>query len=120
MASSSRSSSTQRKRSRPSAADPHGHFVLEIGTEELPYQFIAPALRSLQDLTERLLAEQRLAFEAVSTVGTPRRLAVEVRGLATRQASAVKEVMGPPKSAAFDGTGQPTKAALGFAASQGV
>lgn len=94
--------------------------MLEIGTEELPYQFIAPALRSLQDLTERMLAEQRLAFDSVTTAGTPRRLAVEVRGLATRQASAVKEVMGPPKSAAYDGAGQPTKAALGFAASQGV
>ncbi|HSE57938.1 MAG TPA: glycine--tRNA ligase subunit beta [Nitrospiraceae bacterium] len=101
-------------------AEPRRDFVLEIGTEELPYQFIAPALRSLQDLTARLLAEQRLAFEAVSTAGTPRRLAVEVRGLATGQASAVKEAMGPPKSAAYDSSGQPTKAALGFAASQGV
>lgn len=120
MASSSRSSSTQRKHSRPTATESRRDFVLEIGTEELPYQFIAPALRSLQELTERLLVEQRLTFEAVSTVGTPRRLAVEVRSLATKQTSAVKEVMGPPKSAAYDGTGQPTKAALGFAASQGV
>lgn len=119
MASSSRSSS-QRKRSRPKVTESRRDFVLEIGTEELPYQFIAPALRLLQDLTERLLAEQRLAFEALSTAGTPRRLAVEVRGLATGQASAVKEAMGPPKSAAYDSTGQPTKAALGFAASQGV
>ncbi|MEX5213666.1 MAG: glycine--tRNA ligase subunit beta [Nitrospiraceae bacterium] len=94
--------------------------MLEIGTEELPYQFIAPTLRSLQELTERLLTEQRLAFGAVSTAGTPRRLAVEVQSLVLRQASAVKEVMGPPKSAAYEGTGQPTKAALGFAASQGV
>ena len=100
--------------------EPRKDFVLEIGTEELPYQFIAPALRSLRDLTERLLAEQRLAFDSVSTAGTPRRLAVEVRGLAAKQAAAVKEVMGPPKSAAYDNTGRPTKAALGFAASQGV
>lgn len=95
-------------------------LLLEIGTEELPYQFIAPARRSLESAADTLLTEQRLAFHAIESFATPRRLALVVKGLAARQTTATKEAMGPPKSAAFDAAGQPTKAALGFAASQGV
>ena len=94
--------------------------LLEIGVEELPYQFISPALRSLAESAERLFKEHRLPHGTVRTVGTPRRLALVVEQLADRQTSAEKETMGPSKAVAFDQAGQPTKAALGFAASQGV
>jgi glycyl-tRNA synthetase beta chain len=47
-------------------------------------------------------------------------LTLVVTGLATQQTSIVKETMGPSKSVAFDSTGQPTRAAMGFAAGQGV
>jgi glycyl-tRNA synthetase beta chain len=95
-------------------------LLLEIGTEELPYQFIAPALRSLQEHTEQLLKDQRLSFGTVRTIGTPRRLVVLVEQLAVQQAAAVKEAMGPSKAVAFDQAGQPTKAAIGFASGQGI
>jgi glycyl-tRNA synthetase beta chain len=112
------------KSSRISAPKPAqtagAECFLEIGVEELPYQFIAPALQSMAESAERLFKEHRLTHGAVKTVGTPRRLALVVGQLATRQASAEKEVMGPSKSVAFDQAGQPTKAALGFAASQGL
>lgn len=93
---------------------------LEIGVEELPYQFVAPALRALAESSERLFKEQRLTHGTVKTVGTPRRLVLMVQQLATRQSPAEKEAMGPSKAVAFDPAGQPTKAALGFAASHGV
>lgn len=95
-------------------------LLLEIGTEELPFQFIAPAQRALEAAAKTLLEGQRLSFGEIRTFATPRRLALLVQRLAARQTPAMKEAMGPPKSAAFDATGQPTKAALGFAASQGV
>ena len=95
-------------------------LLLEIGTEELPYQFVAPALRALQQGAEALLKESRLTYGAVRTMGTPRRLVLLVEGLARQQASAVKEAMGPSKAVAFDQSGQPTRAAIGFAAGQGV
>ncbi len=95
-------------------------LLLEIGTEELPCQFVAPALRALQQTAETMLAEQRLSHGELRTVGTPRRLVLLVEGLAAQQASAVKETMGPSKAVAFDQSGQPTKAAIGFAAGQGV
>ena len=49
-------------------------LLLEIGTEELPYQFVAPAMRALQQSTETLLKDLRLTYGAVRTMGTPRRL----------------------------------------------
>ncbi len=95
-------------------------LLLEIGTEELPYQVVAPALRALQQSAEVLLKDLRLTYDSVRTMGTPRRLVLLVEGLATQQASAVKEAMGPSKAVAFDQSGQPTRAAIGFAAGQGV
>ena len=95
-------------------------LLLEIGVEELPYQFIAPALAALKDSAEQLLKDQRLAFQSARTLGTPRRLTLVVEGLATQQTSIVKEAMGPSKAVAFDPAGQPTRAATGFAAGQGV
>lgn len=102
--------------SAPSAAE----LLLEIGVEELPYQFIVPALASLKESAERLFNTQRLTVQAVRTMGTPRRLAIVIDGLVTRQTSVTKETMGPSKAVAFDQSGQPTKAALGFAAGQDV
>ena len=95
-------------------------MLLEIGVEELPYQFIAPALAVLKDSAEQLFKDQRLTFQSARTMGTPRRLTLVVEGLATQQTSMVKETMGPSKAVAFDPSGQPTRAATGFAAGQGV
>jgi len=95
-------------------------LLLEIGTEELPYQFVAPAMRALQQSAETLLKDLRLTYGTVRTMGTPRRLVLLIEGLSRQQASAVKEAMGPSKSVAFDQNGQPTRAAVGFAAGQGI
>jgi glycyl-tRNA synthetase beta chain len=95
-------------------------LLLEIGTEELPYEFIAPALASLRDHANRLFNQARLSAVSIKTYGTPRRLVLVVEGLATHQAAVVKEAMGPSKSVGFDQNGAPTKAAIGFAAGQGL
>ncbi|MGQ0811715.1 MAG: glycine--tRNA ligase subunit beta [Nitrospiraceae bacterium] len=95
-------------------------LLFEIGSEELPYQFIPPALLALKDSAEQLLKEHRLPFQSARTIGTPRRLTLVVEGLAVHQAGTMKETMGPSKAVAFDQSGQPTKAALGFATGQGV
>ena len=108
-----------KKISRPSPVKA-AELLLEIGVEELPYQFIAPALATLKEAAEQLFKDHRLAFQSVRTLGTPRRLTVVVEVLATLQLSMAKEAMGPSKSVAFDPAGQPTRAATGFAAGQGV
>lgn len=94
-------------------------FLLEIGLEEMPARFIDPALDQLKDLASSILKENRLKFEEVYSLGTPRRLAVVVKGLEEKQESLVKEVKGPALKVAIK-DGKPTKAAEGFAKSQGV
>ena len=93
---------------------------MEIGTEELPYEFIVPALESLKIQTVQALTEARLASQSVETYGTPRRLVLVLKGLENHQAPVVKESMGPSKNVGIDAEGQPTKAAVGFATAQGV
>ena len=85
-------------------------FLMEIGVEELPATFVESALAALPGLVTAKLAELRLSHGAVRALGTPRRLAVLVDGVATRQTDVDELVVGPPESAAFK-DGQPTKAA---------
>lgn len=94
--------------------------LLEIGCEELPASFIAPALTDLERVARDGLAEARLAFETVRATGTPRRLALIVEGVADRQEDRVREVTGPAVRVAFDAAGNPTDAARGFAKGVGV
>jgi glycyl-tRNA synthetase beta chain len=113
------------KRNKPARSSPPGapracELLFEIGTEELPYHFVEPAIRALRATAERLLGEYRLAYGTLATLGTPRRLTLVVESLSARQTASVKESMGPSKAVAFDQEGRPTKAAAGFAASQDV
>lgn len=89
-------------------------FLLEIGTEELPADFVRLALPQLEGIVARDLQEARLNWEAIAASGTPRRLAVSVTGLPDLQPDLVEERKGPPARQAFR-DGQPTQAALGFA-----
>ncbi len=90
-------------------------LLLEIGTEELPAAVVETAMSDLRQGLCRALDTARLEHGAADVFGTPRRLAVIVRGVAGRQPDRVREVMGPPSRAAFDSEGRPTKAAEGFA-----
>jgi glycyl-tRNA synthetase beta chain len=95
-------------------------LLFEIGTEEIPSVYMPGALAELEAVANRLLAEERLAFGRVRTLGTPRRLVLHVAGVAEAQADRVRQVVGPPRSAAYDAEGKPTRAALGFARAQGI
>ncbi len=95
-------------------------LILEIGTEEIPANFIPPALDEMVEKGRQLLESQRIAFQQIEVWGTPRRLVLSIAGLSETQAESKSEVMGPPKAVAYDATGQPTAAALGFAKAQGV
>ncbi|MFQ4147026.1 glycine--tRNA ligase subunit beta [Chlorogloeopsis sp. ULAP02] len=94
-------------------------FLLEVGTEELPASFLSSAVAQWKSLIPQSLADNSLTSDAVEVYGTPRRLAVLIKGLPSKQADREEEIKGPPAQAAFkDGT--PTPAAQGFAKKQGV
>ncbi|MFP4104394.1 glycine--tRNA ligase subunit beta, partial [Coleofasciculus sp.] len=94
-------------------------FLLEVGTEELPANFVESAIKQWQSRLSQSLDEQLLTPESIQVYGTPRRLAVLIQGLPRQQPDREEEVKGPPVKAAFK-DGKPTKAAEGFARKQGV
>lgn len=94
-------------------------FLLEVGTEELPASFVADGIKQWEQRIPQSLSQAYLTPESLEVYGTPRRLAVLVRGLPQQQPDQAEEVKGPPAQAAFK-DGQPTPAATGFAQKQGV
>lgn len=98
----------------------HEEFLLEIGTEEIPAGYIEPALSFMRERLAKHLAELNLSHGQIETAATPRRLTICVKELANRQPDRREEVFGPPRKAAFDQEGNPTKAAYGFARSKGA
>ncbi|MGD1075266.1 MAG: glycine--tRNA ligase subunit beta [Thermodesulfovibrionales bacterium] len=95
-------------------------LLVEIGTEEIPARFLPPALTMLNEKAGSVFSDYSVEFSLLQTYGTPRRLVLLVSGIPPMQKDVVREVYGPPKKAAFDEGGKPSKAALGFAASLGV
>ncbi len=95
-------------------------YLLEIGTEELPYRFIPSAITQLQKLFEDFLNNNKVGFNDVKVYATPRRLAVIVDGLESQSPDEVKVVKGPIKKVAYDENGNLSKAGLGFANKNGV
>lgn len=94
-------------------------LLFEIGTEELPSWYVRQGRDGLVAGIEKALAGLRLDHGLVRGFATPRRLAVIVEGLAEASELRSEKRRGPPESAAFR-DGEPTKAALGFAESNGV
>jgi glycyl-tRNA synthetase len=95
-------------------------LVFEIGAEEMPPAEARAAREQVQrELAERLAAT-RLHHGAMSVLATPRRIVAAVDGVAAREDDYTRTVRGPRVTAAYGPDGAPTKAALGFARSQGV
>jgi len=100
-------------------AAPMATLLLEVGTEDLPASFIASAIDQWRSRLPGWLQACSLAAEQIQVFGTPRRLAVLVKGLPDRQPDQLEDIKGPPVQSAFK-DGKPTKAAEGFARKQGV
>jgi len=95
-------------------------LLIELGTEELPPKALSKLINAFEIGIEQDLREAKLGFEQIQAYAAPRRLAVVVDGLATKQQDQLIERRGPALSTAFDDQGQPTKAVQGFARSCGV
>lgn len=95
-------------------------LLLEIGCEELPASFVDGALAALPGLLAKRFESLRLAHGAIKPLGSPRRIAVIVEGVADRQPDVEEELTGPPATAAFDKEGKPTKGAEAFAKKLGI
>ncbi|GEO68421.1 glycine--tRNA ligase subunit beta [Levilactobacillus acidifarinae] len=95
-------------------------FLLEIGLEEMPAHVVTPAIRQLQKRVADYLKDERISYDAIKPFSTPRRLALEITGLADKQDDISESVKGPAKKIAQDADGNWTKPAIGFTRGQGL
>ncbi|WP_199611918.1 glycine--tRNA ligase subunit beta [Flocculibacter collagenilyticus] len=96
------------------------NFLVEIGTEELPPKSLKKLAEAFRNNVEEGLNKAELTFESIQWYAAPRRLALNVTALSEAQADKVVEKRGPAITAAFDQDGNPTKAAAGWARSNGI
>jgi len=97
-----------------------GEFLFEIGCEEIPAGLIPKACSELQQILEKHFSANGILIGAIRTWGAPRRLGASSDAVLLRQPDQEKEILGPPKSVAFDNVGQPTRAAESFSQKQGM
>lgn len=102
------------------SASPKNQYLLEIGTEELPVDFLFSASTELVDKVKAALEEQAVAYGKVTVQATPRRLALIMADLPDSQTERVFTTKGPPLRVGLDANGLPTPAGLGFARKMGV
>ncbi|HKK91457.1 MAG TPA: glycine--tRNA ligase subunit beta [Desulfobacteraceae bacterium] len=95
-------------------------LLIEIGAEEIPAGYIEPALKAFKTDLEAALAKERIEHGSVKCMGTPRRLALVVEGVADEQKAETSTITGPPERIGFDENGAPTIAAEKFAQKAGV
>ncbi len=114
-----------RRSSAQSTSTTRADLLFEIGCEEIPAGMIARAAQEFKailatKLSTHALVDGPTAQESIVTFGAPRRLVALVKNIRVRQEDVTREVTGPPKSIAFDQTGEPTRAAVSFAEKQGI
>ncbi|KUJ83086.1 glycine--tRNA ligase subunit beta [Microbulbifer flavimaris] len=95
-------------------------FLVELGTEELPPKALHTLMEAFAEGIASGLQAAELEYGSLKAYAAPRRLAVAVSGLAEKQQDKQIEKLGPAVKAAFDKDGKATKAAEGFARSNGV
>jgi glycyl-tRNA synthetase beta chain len=95
-------------------------LLLEIGTEEIPAGYIEPALKALGANLSKKLTNARIDHGQSKLLGTPRRLAILLEDVASKQKSISTEMIGPPAKIGFDPNGKPTVAAEKFAEKVGL
>lgn len=88
--------------------------LLEIGTEEIPASYIAPALEQMKKIATDMLTVIGLKFDDITTYSTPRRLILIVNNIAEKSEDKIQEFNGPAVKAGKDGNNNWTQAVLGF------
>jgi glycyl-tRNA synthetase beta chain len=96
------------------------NVILEIGTEEIPAQYMENALKDLNQLVKKYLEEARINYKEIKVYGTPRRLILFIFHIKEKQEDIFQKVKGPAYSIAYNKDSQPQKPALKFAQGQGI
>lgn len=92
-------------------------LLIEIGTEEIPASYLAPASSEFKSKIEKFLQDSRIDFKESKIFYTPRRIAILIFDVLSKQPDEIKEIQGPPRDIGYDKNGKPTKTGYGFARS---
>ncbi len=103
-------------------------LLIEIGTEEMPANYLAYADDPENDLFRKKFEEVFARFNAsgayapgrIDVFLTPRRIILRLAALAFDPAPRKEAVYGPSVAQAYDAAGRPTPALLGFIKSKGI
>jgi glycyl-tRNA synthetase beta chain len=98
----------------------YADLLFELGTEELPPTALATLSSAFAEEFVKGLDDANISFGDVKKFATPRRLGLKIQNCSLKQPDQHIEKRGPAVNAAFDADGNPSKAALGFAASCGT
>ncbi|MGH3318909.1 MAG: glycine--tRNA ligase [Streptosporangiaceae bacterium] len=101
-------------------ADTPCSLAFEIGVEEMPPAEVTRAADQVRTALTRRLRASRLGHGEIRAVASPRRIVATVADVQPVEEDEVRNVRGPRVNAAYDADGTPTKAATGFARSQGI
>jgi len=94
--------------------------ILEIGTEEIPAQYMENTLKDLNRLVQKHLEDARINYKEIKVYGTPRRLILFIFHINEKQEDIFQKIKGPAHSIAYNKDSLPQKPALMFAQSQEV
>lgn len=95
-------------------------LAFEIGTEEIPAFDLEKATSKFSEIIESSLDDAKIPYGEIKIYSSPRRIACVIDDVAS-ETEAINEVhKGPSTKIAFDESGAPTKAAIGFARGKGV
>jgi glycyl-tRNA synthetase beta chain len=96
------------------------NFILEIGTEELPVLAQTVIRRNAKNIIEALFNVNNIQFENINVYVSPCRIIVHTQNISQKEKSKIEEIAGPPKKIAYDQSGNPSKALLGFASNMKI
>ncbi len=96
------------------------NLLFEIGCEELPALPLINLVKNMEASLRQELHQFELTFESIHSFSTPRRIAFLIKDLIGTQPPRSIERQGPSIDAAYDKSGTPTLACMGFVKSCGV
>ncbi|PKZ17652.1 glycine--tRNA ligase subunit beta [Anaerococcus octavius] len=95
-------------------------YLLEIGVEEIPSDYIQTTKNQLKEKFQKLVDENKLTVDEIRVESTPRRFAVFLENINARNSDSLISVKGPSAAIAYDENGNPNKPLLGFLKGQGA
>ena len=96
------------------------NYLLEIGVEEIPSDYVKNTKNQLKEKFEKLIADNKLTCDEIVVESTPRRFAIFLENINADTEEKTISVKGPSVKIAYDEGGEPKKPLLGFLKGQGA